>query len=162
VKLEEVELVENHYFEPSIAKEFVSSGCTLLDNVLGRGYPIGRIVNIIGDRSSAKIPKPETKEATMAQPNPILELVFVSPNRKHPVAMIKNRLAAKTCNAGPLRIQSITTPPNATISAHFALPLMSFHWRLNQSHFRFGGTDLKYYKKSRSGIAFSWKLELSN
>lgn len=33
---------------------FVSSGCTLLDCALGGGYPLGRIVNIVGDTSSAK------------------------------------------------------------------------------------------------------------
>lgn len=34
--------------------EYVSSGCTVLDCVLGKGYPLGRIVNIVGDRSTAK------------------------------------------------------------------------------------------------------------
>ncbi len=33
---------------------FISSGCTLLDCALGNGYPIGRIVNIVGDKSTAK------------------------------------------------------------------------------------------------------------
>lgn len=33
---------------------FVPSGCTLLDCALGNGYPIGRVVNIVGDRSTAK------------------------------------------------------------------------------------------------------------
>jgi len=33
---------------------FVSSGCTLLDCALGGGYPLGRIVNIVGDKSTAK------------------------------------------------------------------------------------------------------------
>jgi recombination protein RecA len=52
-KLEEVEK-ENIYFLPETKLEFVSSGCTLLDCVLGNGYPLGRIVNIVGDRSTAK------------------------------------------------------------------------------------------------------------
>ena len=35
--------------------EFFSSGCDLLDLVLGgRGYPLGRISNIVGDRSTGK------------------------------------------------------------------------------------------------------------
>ena len=33
---------------------FVSSGCTLLDCALGGGFPLGRIVNIVGDKSTAK------------------------------------------------------------------------------------------------------------
>jgi len=33
---------------------FVSSGCTLLDCVLGGGYVLGRITNIVGDKSTAK------------------------------------------------------------------------------------------------------------
>lgn len=33
---------------------FVSSGCSVLDCVLGGGYPLGRVVNIVGDRSTAK------------------------------------------------------------------------------------------------------------
>lgn len=33
---------------------FVSSGCAILDCVLGGGYPLGRITNIVGDKSTAK------------------------------------------------------------------------------------------------------------
>jgi recombination protein RecA len=41
----------------SSAKEniqFINSGCTLLDCVLGGGWPLGRIVNIVGDKSTGK------------------------------------------------------------------------------------------------------------
>lgn len=34
--------------------KFISSGCELFDCVLGGGYPIGRIVNIVGDKSTGK------------------------------------------------------------------------------------------------------------
>lgn len=34
--------------------QFISSGCTVLDCVLGGGWPLGRIVNIVGDRSTGK------------------------------------------------------------------------------------------------------------
>jgi len=34
--------------------EFVSTGCTLLDQVLGGGYALGRMSNIIGDKSTGK------------------------------------------------------------------------------------------------------------
>lgn len=45
----------NNYFTgPKEGLSFVSSGCTLLDCVLGNGYPLGRIVNIVGDKSTAK------------------------------------------------------------------------------------------------------------
>lgn len=34
--------------------DFVSSGCTLLDAVLGGGYVLGRIANLVGDKSTGK------------------------------------------------------------------------------------------------------------
>lgn len=34
--------------------QFVSSGCAVLDCVLGGGYPLGKIVNIVGDKSTGK------------------------------------------------------------------------------------------------------------
>lgn len=34
--------------------KFIDSGATLLNLVLGGGYPIGRIVNVVGDKSSGK------------------------------------------------------------------------------------------------------------
>ena len=34
--------------------KFVSSGCTLLDCALGGGWALGRVANIVGDRSTAK------------------------------------------------------------------------------------------------------------
>lgn len=33
---------------------FIRSGCTLLDCVVGGGWPLGRIVNIVGDKSTGK------------------------------------------------------------------------------------------------------------
>jgi len=34
--------------------QFIRTGCTLLDCVLGGGWPLGRVSNIVGDRSSGK------------------------------------------------------------------------------------------------------------
>lgn len=34
--------------------ELYTSGCSLLDQVLGGGYPVGRMTNIVGDKSSGK------------------------------------------------------------------------------------------------------------
>lgn len=42
-----------HYFADEHL-ELVSSGCTVLDCVLGGGWPLGRIANIVGDKSSGK------------------------------------------------------------------------------------------------------------
>lgn len=42
------------YFKKESALEFVPSGCQLLDKVLGGGYVLGRITNIVGDKSSGK------------------------------------------------------------------------------------------------------------
>jgi recombination protein RecA len=44
----------SYFTEDKKNYSFVSSGCTLLDCALGGGYPLGRIVNIVGDKSSAK------------------------------------------------------------------------------------------------------------
>jgi recombination protein RecA len=54
-KRERPKITKTSYFvgeKPGI--NFISSGCTLLDCALGGGYAIGRIVNIVGDRSTAK------------------------------------------------------------------------------------------------------------
>lgn len=48
--------------------KFVPSGCTLLDCALGGGWAIGRVANIVGDRSTAK-----TALATEAITNFLLE-----------------------------------------------------------------------------------------
>ena len=42
------------YFTSEKDLEFVTSGCQLIDCVLGGGYVLGRITNIIGDKSTAK------------------------------------------------------------------------------------------------------------
>jgi len=45
---------KNNYFLSEKDLEFIPSGCKLLDLVLGGGYPLGRIVNIVGDASTGK------------------------------------------------------------------------------------------------------------
>ncbi len=44
----------NYFTSPSSEVEFFPSGCTLLDLVIGGGYPLGRVVNIVGDKSTGK------------------------------------------------------------------------------------------------------------
>src|SRR5260370_36692879 len=44
----------NNYFTSSKPHSFVKSGCTLLDCALGGGWVLGRVVNIVGDKSTAK------------------------------------------------------------------------------------------------------------
>lgn len=45
----------NSYFvSPKADIEFIKSGCTLLDCALGGGWALGRVVNIVGDKSTAK------------------------------------------------------------------------------------------------------------
>jgi recombination protein RecA len=51
---EETEEKIGSYFLKEKPLDFISSGCTLLDLVLSGGYPLGRVVNIIGDSSSGK------------------------------------------------------------------------------------------------------------
>lgn len=45
---------ESAYQRPTTSVSLLPTGSTLLDCALGGGYPVGRIVNIVGDRSSAK------------------------------------------------------------------------------------------------------------
>ena len=42
------------YFPAEKAVKFIPSGCTILDCALGGGWPIGRVVNIVGDKSTGK------------------------------------------------------------------------------------------------------------
>lgn len=47
----------NSYFASSLERtglEFVSTGCAVLDEVMGGGYVLGRMSNIIGDKSTGK------------------------------------------------------------------------------------------------------------
>lgn len=44
----------SHFLAPSKSLDFIKSGCTLLDLVLGGGWPLGRISNIVGDKSTGK------------------------------------------------------------------------------------------------------------
>lgn len=45
-----------NYFASGTDKdlEFISTGCSILDSVLGGGYVLGRITNLVGDKSSGK------------------------------------------------------------------------------------------------------------
>lgn len=45
--------LRGHYF-PHEGIEFIPSGCTVLDCVLGGGWPLGRIANIVGDKAVGK------------------------------------------------------------------------------------------------------------
>jgi len=54
-KREKLAAPKNHYFNGVKTNlKFVSSGCTVIDCALGGGYVLGRIVNIVGDKSTAK------------------------------------------------------------------------------------------------------------
>lgn len=50
---EKSENVGNYFLRDKELK-FISSGCQILDCVLGGGYPLGRIVNIVGDKAVGK------------------------------------------------------------------------------------------------------------
>lgn len=43
-----------YFTKPSSEIEFFSSGCTLLDCVLGGGWALGRVSNVVGDKSTGK------------------------------------------------------------------------------------------------------------
>lgn len=44
----------SYFTDPKPDIQFVTSGCTLLDCALGGGWALGRVVNIVGDKSTAK------------------------------------------------------------------------------------------------------------
>jgi len=52
-KKEEKKLIGNYSVEQK-QLDFIPSGCTVLDCVLGGGWPLGRISNVVGDKSSNK------------------------------------------------------------------------------------------------------------
>lgn len=54
--LEEADGGGNSYFASTdkAGIKFISSGCELFDCVLGGGYAVGRVVNIVGDKSTGK------------------------------------------------------------------------------------------------------------
>jgi recombination protein RecA len=52
--LKRVKLQEQQYFKSQSSVGRIRSGCTLLDCVLGGGWAEGRIINIIGDKSTGK------------------------------------------------------------------------------------------------------------
>lgn len=43
-----------HYFLKEKELNFIKSGCLILDLVLGGGWPLGRISNVVGDKSTGK------------------------------------------------------------------------------------------------------------
>lgn len=54
-KLEDQEVeATNNYFKPDTKIDFTSTGCTTFDCALGGGWPGGRIINLVGDKSTSK------------------------------------------------------------------------------------------------------------
>lgn len=49
-----IKVLNNYFTSDKPTLKFVSSGCTLLDCALGGGYVLGRITNLVGDKSTAK------------------------------------------------------------------------------------------------------------
>jgi recombination protein RecA len=47
-------LDESDYYPTKSDLEFIKTGCTTLDCVLGGGWPVGRITNIVGDKAVGK------------------------------------------------------------------------------------------------------------
>lgn len=43
-----------YFHSPKENVQFISSGCTMLDCVLGGGWPLGRVANVVGDKSTGK------------------------------------------------------------------------------------------------------------
>ena len=60
--------------------EYIPSGCTLLDCVLGGGWPLGRMSNIVGDKSAGKC---IVNSAMILTPDGFVDLQNLEP--KHPM-----------------------------------------------------------------------------
>ena len=43
-----------YFSSPKVNIKFIRTGCTMLDCVLGGGWPLGRVVNLVGDKSTGK------------------------------------------------------------------------------------------------------------
>jgi len=54
VRIDETPVSNNYFTSEKSHLKFVSSGCTLLDCALGGGWVVGRVVNVVGDKSTAK------------------------------------------------------------------------------------------------------------
>ena len=52
--MSKVEMEGNYFAKPKKNIKFIKTGSTVLDMALGGGYPIGRMVNIVGDKSTGK------------------------------------------------------------------------------------------------------------
>lgn len=44
----------NYFTAPKAHRQFVSTGCTLIDCVLGGGFALGTVANVVGDKSTSK------------------------------------------------------------------------------------------------------------
>src|SRR3990167_10288547 len=54
-KRQRLRQTEGMYFKvPSVNLDFVHSGAAVLDCIIGGGWPLGRIVNVVGDKSTGK------------------------------------------------------------------------------------------------------------
>ena len=69
---EEVEVAEggNYFSSPKTNIKFIKSGCKTLDCVLGGGWALGRIANIVGDKSTGKTLQAIEACATFAKDYP--------------------------------------------------------------------------------------------
>lgn len=67
------------YFLAPKDLEFVNSGCALFDCILGGGYPLGRMVNIVGDKSTGKTLLAIEACVNFARDYPTGDIVYVEP-----------------------------------------------------------------------------------
>ena len=69
----EVSSTATSYFASGAEKDhlqFFSSGCAVMDEALGGGYVLGRVANIVGDRSAGKTLKAMEQAANFLQEYP--------------------------------------------------------------------------------------------
>lgn len=64
------------YFITPTGVRFLSSGCALLDCVLGGGYALGKVVNIVGDKSTGKTLLAIEACANFAQEHPKASIIY--------------------------------------------------------------------------------------
>lgn len=121
---EEVPIPVPNYFASSDAKDidFVSSGCEIFNQVIGGGYPLGRFVNIVGDKSSGKTLLAIEACANMA--------------RKYPNALIRYAEAEAAFDVSyaaalGMPVEMVEFPPNILTVEDFYEDLEKFVKDLN-------------------------------
>lgn len=77
VRAQEADSGGLYFHNPKENIEFFSSGCTLLDCAIGGGWPLGRISNVVGDKSTGKTLLAIEAMTNFARKYPTGEILYI-------------------------------------------------------------------------------------